>query len=407
MSMSAARTGVASAARGIVFAGAAFALAVLVTGPLELLSMLDLKRGYFRDFHIYLDQSRAYLSGSGPVEHFVYPPLLALLLMPIARLAPVFVDAAWWLVQLGVLAGYARVLAGVLREHGRLRWPLALGLLITSLPILHGLKWGQVSSALVLLGALWLIAPGRGSAFGLGVAAACKVFPIAFALPALLWPRRMLVLHVAVWTLALGVVLPIVVLGVAPALQTLHHVLASAHEVTAAGPVPASQDLANALHQWFGPAGRLGVYVRSSPWLFPLPRFVQRGLYWLAALLLAAVTWHVARATRDGSAAVAAITMLSVPLLLPLAWEHYYCALPLAIAAVLGRSQVTPRALGLALAAWAIPALGAWAQLFDDWNFFTYESAHATTIAALLGIAAVWVAERDARPIADYSAKPT
>jgi hypothetical protein len=351
----------------------------------------------FRDYHLYLAESRALISGAAVVPHFVYPPLLALVLMPIARLPDTLADAIWWIAQAGVLVCYGRVLAGVLSAHGRLRWPLAAALLLTSLPVLHDLKWGQISDVIVLLGALWLITPSRGSAFGLGFAAACKLFPLAFALPPLLWPQRRLVWQVAAWALALGLVLPLFVLGGTPTLQTWQHVARSLHELDALGSIPASQDLASAIRQWFGPPGRVGVYVPARAWLFPLPLSAEHALYWSSALLLSTITGHAARNARGGSPSVAAILMLVVPLLSPLAWEHYYCALPLAIAVALARPDMDPRVLGLALLAWAIPALGEWAQLFDDWDFFTYESLHATTIAAVLAVAAVWAADRDAR----------
>ena len=384
------RTDVAVSARIIVLTAAAFALAVCVTGPLALLNTLDLKPGVLRDYHIYLAQSRAYLAHDSVVGHFVYPPLLAVLLIPFSLLPRTFGDVAWWVVQAGLLGGYASVLARVLQAHGRMRWPLAVALLATSLSILHCLKWGQISIALAWLGAAWSIAPSRGTALGLGLAAACKVYPLLFSLPALAWPQRRKVLEVAAFALALGVALPIAVLGVTATVDTLQHFVRSTGDAAAMSSSPASQDLANALRLWFGPGGRVGVHVRSNAWLFVLPAAVQRVLYGLIALGLLSATWHAARRARGGSAAVGAMVMLVVPLLLPIAWEHYYCALPLAVAAALARPGVDRRVLALALCAWAIPMLGLWAQLFEDWNFFTYESVHATTLSALLGVAAMW-----------------
>src|SRR5688572_14148331 len=172
----------AGAVRGIILAAVLFVLVALATGPLELLWNLDLKPGYFRDFRIYLEQARLFLGDGGLAAHWTYPPLLALLIAPLAPLSTAHAEIGWWVVQLAVLAAYASLLQRVLAGHGRRSWPLALALLITSLPVVHGLKWGQVSSAIAVAGAYALTRPERHGAAALGAAAACKLYPLLFLL---------------------------------------------------------------------------------------------------------------------------------------------------------------------------------------------------------------------------------
>ncbi len=121
------------------------------------------------DFHVYYQTARVlgrgediYQAGIAPL--YIYPPLLAALVLPLSALP---VDAAtivWKLLQNACLLGAGALLTGMLPRAVR---PLGAGLLLLGLltvPVQDEIKTGESNSLVLLLlaSALWLIAHGEG-----------------------------------------------------------------------------------------------------------------------------------------------------------------------------------------------------------------------------------------------------
>jgi len=157
--------------------------------------------GRFEDFEAYWDAATAANAGGDPygtfdsgtvtMSGFIYPPLGALLLRPLALLDHHQAATLWlWI-------GLACTVAGsviVARDLLPARWPRArIGLLaaLTFPPATYNLWHGQANPVIFLLLALALRAWLRGAETRcgvlLGVAAAVKLAP--FVLVALLWRR--------------------------------------------------------------------------------------------------------------------------------------------------------------------------------------------------------------------------
>jgi hypothetical protein len=127
------------------------------------------------DFHVYY-QAALVLRRGGDIYHagisplYVYPPTLAVLVMPLSFLPADDATIIWKLLQYACL-----LLAGVLLTnllHRRVR-PLAAGLLmlgwLTS-PVRDEIQFGESNSLVLVLvvGAIWLIARGETGANGPG-----------------------------------------------------------------------------------------------------------------------------------------------------------------------------------------------------------------------------------------------
>jgi hypothetical protein len=155
--------------------------------------------GVGADFLIYLHAARLVAAGHSPYQgggEFVYPPTLALLLMPLVHLPPIRVFRAWTLLEL--LALVVGVAAFVAIEAPKLeRWLQPVLFVVCAVTALHfwpftvGLYLGQadafVFAALML--SVWSASRDRPAARGalIGVAGLLKVWPAAVIVS--LWQR--------------------------------------------------------------------------------------------------------------------------------------------------------------------------------------------------------------------------
>lgn len=216
----------------------------------------DLGPKYHRtDFTVYQAAARALRSGENPYEaenprglRYVYPPFLAILLMPAAPLSAPAAALLFFLVSFAALAGAVRAMA---------RFPFcspraAVLALLACVPFLHqSFQRGQVTVLLlaVEVGALVLLVGRRNLAAGLllGLGGALRITPLIPAAAAGMgalaaWRRRgpgpFLRLSAGVFGglfLAL-VVLPVAVLGPSGALRVNRQWLDTARRVYAAAP---------------------------------------------------------------------------------------------------------------------------------------------------------------------------
>ncbi|WP_369069200.1 glycosyltransferase family 87 protein [Kineococcus terrestris] len=304
------------------------------------------------DLAVYRDGARDLLAGADLYERrterghsFVYPPLAALLMVPLLLLPPGVALLVWDLVLVVALlagGGWLLRLAGL-----DARWrPAALALVVVSDPFRESLVLGQISPLVVLALVAGVVIAGRGrpraGALLAGMAGAVKVTPALVVLlgAARGWRRF------AGWTVAAGVALTAV--GVAASPSALRSYLLGAlwDSSRVAAPDTISN---NSLAGAFASAG-LGDGAATALGAA------------LSAVLVVVLVVLVVRAQRPPAAAWAgeralhlglAVSLLTC-LASPVTWTHHALAAPLSALAL---ARHRPLLAGLAGMPWLLPVL--------------------------------------------------
>jgi alpha-1,2-mannosyltransferase len=140
--------------------------------------LLDLDKG--------VDISQAY--------NYPNPPVMAVLLEPLAKLPPLAGALTWFYLKVGMALLALHWVFGLVEEPGRPfpPWARALGVLLSLKPVVDDLNHGNVNLLILFLvvAALTLYSRRRDFLAGvvLALAVACKVTPALF-LPYLVWKR--------------------------------------------------------------------------------------------------------------------------------------------------------------------------------------------------------------------------
>ncbi|HRO24145.1 MAG TPA: glycosyltransferase family 87 protein, partial [Promineifilum sp.] len=172
---------------------------------------------------LYCDFTRQYyptgqeiLVSGQPSKGYFYSSFFALLLAPFGRMA-LEPALAWWSVVQLVSLLLLLIPAADFYHKSRAAALLYVALLAFSMPVLHNLKWGQVSTLMTgcVFAALYLNARGRwrGAAVVLGFAAAIKYYVAVFAWVHLVRRAWRFLLLLAVVVAVCWLVLPVSVLG--------------------------------------------------------------------------------------------------------------------------------------------------------------------------------------------------
>jgi hypothetical protein len=351
-------------------------LVVLLFGILVEIRAAFLKRR-MTDLNVYLRAAWAVRTGADLYAitddnnwHYHYPPLLAILLVPLADppagadrtgTLPFAVSAAlWYLFSIGCLGFATHSLAGALEEsrpgtrvpwatNSRLRWwTLRLVPVLACLPPVGAtLVRGQVNLLVLALICAMIAALLRGRSWRAGLwlagAIGCKLIPV-FLLLYPLWRRDLRCLAGCTAGLVLGLgVLPVVVLGPAQAARAYQRWAdVVVRPALGAGPdrsrakelidvtATDSQSFLAILHNSMYP-------VRAHR-----PHQASRGVrlaHWAAAGFLTALTLLAAgwRSAGPGSGEALFLALLTVLMTLvsPVCHLHYFCfSLPLVMAIV-------------------------------------------------------------------------
>jgi hypothetical protein len=362
-------SGRSSVARRSLLAVALAALTLLALKGLPRLFYDDViwsLNGWFvpYDLTIFLHAGDAVLDGASPYPtvaeldddtHYVYPPLVALLMTPLAVLpAGVAASIFAWL-SLAALAG-ALWLLGV-RD-----WRCYAVVLVS--PLAHeALRWGTISPFMLLLAAAcWRWRHGLGGAAAAGGAAASKLF---------LWP-------LAAWLALNGRALDAVLAAAGAAVA----VLASWAVIGFAG----LADYPSLLRKLDGIAAAESYSVFAIARTAGFGTTEARVLAGLLGLVLLAFAFNAARG-EDGERRSLALALAAALTLSPIVWLHYLVLLYVPIA--LARPRLSPLWL-LPLVFWPFMAMG-W---FGDWPAGNWEEL---LVAAAL-VVAVFAAALVRRP---------
>lgn len=343
---------------------------------------------------VYLPQAAALRASPGTlVTGWVYPPLLAVLLEPLAALPEsvavslVIILNICFAFILFMLVLRALAPAGLAPSA---RAALALALVSLSLPVWHTLKWGQVS-LLLAVGAIWAIR--RGGAAGaavIGALAAIKLYPAVYLVD---WLARRQVRSALVGgatAAALGLGLPALALG-GHSLGLFLRGVAAAMGLVNLGPW-GGQALAPSLERWLADGRHIGLSTSLPPVLFSAPG-LARPLAAALSLGVAVGTAHRLIHARPAPDVAAALLLCGVGLALPPGWHHYFAFLPFALAVALARGDGRARALALGGA--ALSALPVLAVAWDPARYFALSRLGITTLSAALTWGALMALRRE------------
>jgi hypothetical protein len=365
--------------------------AVVWMRPAKLWSGIDYCKTSGLDFIGYYQQGEVlFRKPLVIVDGWLYPPLAAIFFWVFKPLGQDAATILWAAINVALAMALAVLCADQLRSFGRwARWAAAIGLVAASLPVVHCIKWGQVS-LLVAVGAIVALRFRRGGASLLAFLIALKLYPAGYLLaPAARRDWRTLV-RVFAWTLLWAIVVPVVVLGFGET-RTFYEGAFRAtmkvgtqnwardHSVAWYG----GAGLAPALSRWFRDGGHVGLNgAGAPPLLFPLPAVAFVSLSAALALLVLGVSaWRLWRGTLDRAPATA-LCLTALALVMQPAWHHYFAFLPFAQAVSLSRRKTLHTVL--AVASWAISC--ACLVLLPDHPlaYFEYSAWGGTTIACLL-----------------------
>jgi len=287
-----------------------------------LVAALDHCKELYCDFtRQYYPTGRDVLATGQPSKGYFYSSFFALFLAPVGRLN---LDAALVLWSVVQLAGILLLLLPAIDfyHESPAAFVLYAVLLAFSMPLLHNLKWGQVSALVTgcAFAALFLQRRGRRLAAGvvLGFAAAIKYYVAVVAIAHLLrrhW--RMM----AAFLVAAGVfwlVIPTLILGPDgnwAFYQTVRERVA--HALTTWMPEDINaQYLPSVAGRWLGTGAGRGLW-----------RWFGYGLF---AVSLLAVARLLRRGRFRDMEWAYALLFLSLPLAVETSWPHYFVYLPFA-----------------------------------------------------------------------------
>jgi hypothetical protein len=286
----------------------------------------------FADFVLqYRPAAEEILRSASPYPGYYYSAFFALCLTPFA--APSEADAlrVWGALQLLSIAAMAWLCARF--SPGRLR-SAALFVVLTSAPLLHNFKWGQVSIVIVLLVYACFLAERSGrtvlAALLLACAAAIKYYPAMFLLFFLARRRTRFALAFAGWLLVLFLGIPAVVLGPQKSLEFHRLSRESWRRDSARHALDVnSQYFPSVATRW--KQALQGTFAPVSPSPSLRIALAAAGIAVFAGAALLAIRERGGRRDpRIVSLRSASLLFAATPFLVPTSWPHYFVFLPCA-----------------------------------------------------------------------------
>lgn len=317
-----------------------------------LVEALDHCRELFCDFNRqYLPTSHDIFTTGQPSPGYFYSSFFALLLSPLGSLRPDQALTWWSLVQ---LVGVLLLLVPSLDFYRRstLAFSLYVALLAFSMPLLHNLKWGQISTLVTGAAFVWLYLYRKGrisAVIVLSLASAVKYYVAVLVLVHLVRREWRIIVSFAFGFLLFWSVIPILVLG-GDANNTFYGIV--------------QERLAHALATWI-PGDINSQYFPSvvSRWLgIEGGRFGWRLAGYLVFALTALIVVRLNRqdVTRSVEWSLA-LLFLGMPFAIATSWPHYFVFLPyvqtlawLELSENTARTDLQRRIASLRLLQWAL-----------------------------------------------------
>lgn len=280
----------------------------------------------FCDFVVfYYEMGKEVFVTKMPAIGFNYSPFTAIV-FGLFGMIPRDLSTTLW--ALGIVVSMGLLAAACLRvvpqqERRRLVLPF-LVIFLTSFPLLHNFKWGQVGVLMTLLLVLALLTARNErwilSSLCLALATSLKYYPAVFLLPFLADRNWRMVGGFAAWCLVLFVGIPSLVFGIPATTAFLGNVLRESMYTQIAAGGPNSQYLVNVLSRW---GAGLGIDAVSLKPVFRAFSFLT-----VEAIAALVVALTLAR-TRDSLSWSFVLLFLAVPFFVATSWPHYLVFLPL------------------------------------------------------------------------------
>jgi len=313
---------------------AGFALTVLIGvgayykiiwGSLDgFVTAIDFCDRLFCDFVVYYyEMGRIVLAAKVPTPGFFYSPLFAVLLIPFGALEQNTASVAWGVVMLFTTACLGVMSYRTAPPQSRATIAGFILLFMTSFPVLHNFKWGQVSVLLVLLIVASLVAYENKhtilAAILLALAVSIKYYPIVFVAYFIVHRDWKFVVSFVISVVVCVFALPALVLGPGDTLEFLHRVLLGSGGVQRGAGGPNSQSLKNVLARIY-PGSRETV----ETWRITFAA-VGYFLLWMNMVLV----FLLRKLGRHEALTISFMVMfLSIPLFVGTSWPHYLVYLP-------------------------------------------------------------------------------
>jgi hypothetical protein len=354
----------------------------------------------FADFvHHYYPTVHDSLRAGAPAGGFFYPAGFAAMLAPLGALPLGAAEIAWGLVLLASAFVIAFPLARAAANGRPALAAAGTALTVTSVPLLHDLKWGQVSLPIVACAGLAFVLHERGRVWApaalVAIAAGIKGYPLVFVgwFAARLDVRS--VGRAAAACVVALVLLPAIVLGPAHALfvqrVSTRAVLGAADGVLRDFN---SQYAPAVLARYHGGWGAAGADVKAAGTLASLA-----AVFVIGALAVLVARSRAPRIAERRALLGFVLIASSVPFWLRTSWSHYFVHLPIAQVLLAGMLSESPRARDrLALLVLVAPSvfLSNVLGLFDTEGWWYYANAGSLFFAdalVLLACAGVVVEE--------------
>ncbi|HVH43215.1 MAG TPA: glycosyltransferase family 87 protein [Labilithrix sp.] len=308
----------------------------------------------FADFvHHYYPTVAGSLHNTSPAGGFFYPAAFAVLIAPIGWLPLSSAKLVWGVLQIACVLWAATALIRAAAPDRPLLATLGSTLTITSIPVLHNLKWGQVSILILAAAGGAFVAYERDrknlAALLLGIAAGIKGYPLVFVAWFVVRGDLRFVLRAAAACVATMVVLPALAMGPGHALFF--------QRVSTGAVLGAAEGVLRDFNSQYAPAVLSRFY--EGGWDGTPPDVLAWGKLGSAAALVT-IALLVVLAARSSAPRIAVrremlgfvLIASSVPFWLRTSWSHYFVHLPVAqamLAGVFARDGRAREALAIAL----------------------------------------------------------
>jgi hypothetical protein len=296
----------------------------------------------FEDFTShYYPAGEGFFAGKGPVPGYLYSAFFALLLAILALFPVVEAVVVWGVLQVATMVWFYAVTAGRLLELGAGNRLLYLLVFLTSFPLIHNFKWGQVSVLITLGIALAFIYQheGRSAIAGLALAmvTCIKYYPGVLLLYFIIQRDLRFLVAFGLGIVGFYVLLPSLWLGIDGWLHFTTESISGFPLAREFYSSPGSQYVVHVILRW---AYNLG---------FVMTEEVYNGLRWanmvFFALHVVLAEWFRRQEIKSASVLAVATLLLALPLVVPSSWPHYFVYLPLCQMAV--ALSVSDRAIRL------------------------------------------------------------
>jgi alpha-1,2-mannosyltransferase len=280
-------------------------------------------------FHYY-PTARDSIREGAPAGGFFYPAGFAVFLAPLGRLDLEPARVLWYLVLAASVLWTATWVMRAAAPKQPLLAVFGAALYVTSIPVLHDFKWGQVSVLIVATAATAFVLRARekhnGAAALLGIAAAIKMYPLVFIGWFFLRRDWRFVVRAAVGCFVTLVLLPAIVMGPVHALFF--------QRVATQSVVGAQDGVLYDFNSQFAPAVLARYYGGWGVASTSITRMGQFGA-WIALAIIAGLLLLLsqtkARRISERRELWAFVLLAStVPFWLKTSWTHYFAHLPVA-----------------------------------------------------------------------------